>query len=97
MRLRIGFSTTRTTSTLPSRSCDNPATSNPVRSPDYLQTPRSPTVNEVVPGRNHHQGQHQGQPNAEAVYLSALTQRSPTDCLGGIEQQMAPVKHRYRE
>src|SRR5881394_3197939 len=81
----------------PGRSCDNPATSNPVRSQGYLQTSRSPKVNEVVPGREHHQGQHQGQPNAEAVLLSALTQRLPADCLGGIEQQMASVKHRHRE
>ncbi len=31
-----------------------------------------PKVDEVVPGGEHHQGEHQSQPNAKTIFLSAL-------------------------
>ena len=37
----------------------------------------NPKVNEIVPGGEHHQGEHQGQPDAKAVFLGALAKGLP--------------------
>src|ERR1700730_6692331 len=64
---------------------------------EALDELHDPEMDEIVPGGKDHQRQHQRQADAEAVFLGALAQRLTADRLGGIKQQMTPVKHRHRE
>src|SRR5689334_12137330 len=54
-------------------------------------------VNQIVPGGENHQCQHQRQSHPEAVFLGALAQRPAADRLSGIEQQMSTIEDRDRE
>ena len=54
-------------------------------------------MDEIVPGGEHHQCQHQGQADAKAVFLSPLAQRLSAKRLRRIEQQMPAVKDRDRK
>src|SRR5665213_3165869 len=47
---------------------------------------------EVVPGREHHEGEHQGESETKTVFLSPIAQRLPSDRLSDIEQQVSAVK-----
>ena len=51
---------------------------------------RRAQMHQVVPGREHHQRQHQRQPDAKTVFLRALRQGLATDRLCRIEQQWPP-------
>src|SRR5665213_1667001 len=47
---------------------------------------------EVVPGREHHEGEHQGESETKTVFLSPIAQRLPSDRLSDIEPQVSAVK-----
>src|SRR5579859_7160884 len=54
-------------------------------------------VDEIVPGYEDHQRQHQRQSDPEAVFLSALAKRPPADRLRGIEHEMPAVENGDRK
>src|SRR5215469_4368728 len=49
-------------------------------------------MDEIVPGGEHHQCEHQGQADAKPVFLSPLAERLSAESFGGIKQQMPAVK-----
>src|ERR1043166_4570603 len=54
-------------------------------------------MKDVVEGGKNHQQQHDREPDAEAVFLCALRQRTSADRLDRIEQKVAAIEQRNRE
>src|SRR5579883_1729623 len=53
--------------------------------------------NQVIPGREKHQPQHQNQPKPKSNVLGPLVQRPPRNSFHSIVQKMAPVEERNRK
>src|SRR5262249_42667281 len=62
-----------------------------------LQPTPNPEMHEIVAGGEHHQCEHQREPDAKPIFLSSGTQRLSAHCFGGIKQQMTAVKNRNRK
>src|ERR1700722_20304323 len=50
--------------------------------------------NQVIPGRQEHQPQHQYQPKPKSNVLGPLTERPPQNSFASIVQKMPPVEER---
>src|SRR6201985_2812286 len=50
--------------------------------------------NQVIPGREEHQPQHQNQPKPKSNVLGPLTKRAPQNSFASIVQKMPPVEER---
>src|SRR6201999_723085 len=53
--------------------------------------------NQVIPGREEHQPQHQNQPKPKSDVLGPLTERTPQNSFASIVQKMPPVEQRNRK
>src|SRR6202451_612467 len=53
--------------------------------------------NQVIPGRQEHQPQHQNQPKPKSNILGPLTERAPKNSFASIVQKMPPVEQRDRK
>ena len=54
-------------------------------------------MNQIVPGGEYHQRQHQGQSETKTVFLRTMTERASPYGFSGIKQKMSTVKHRNWE
>src|SRR5580658_3943456 len=52
---------------------------------------------QVIPGRQEHQPQHQNQPKPKSNVLGPLTERAPQNSFASIVQKMPPVEQRDRK